>query len=433
MHVIAPSPRRLSSAPRTQLPLASSSPNVHSDSERFILLNLCGKKYQIDCFRVIQGNRMSLLTKFVLGNADERRALADFYFEENKSYYFWRNPSLFEFILQYHITGILHCPQSVCSALFLDELKFWEVNDLDAIADCCRSKVSQLPTANDPLSDTAMANGKIATMFPKRVMEEEDDADFSSLICNESRKILWRILERPASSLVAKIFTVFSAGLIIISVVALILGSMRQFQRQNREPVPALVYTEYTCVVWFTLEFFARLLVAPDRLAFAKDVLNIVDALSIFPFHVEFVMMATGRSITEDLKNVKGALLAMRVLRVLRVARVFKLARYSAGLQSFLRTFASSHKELGMLMMFFSSSVLLFSTTVYFMEKDAENSPFVSIPATFWWAIVTMTTVGLVRITLCQFWKMAWSTVYCNASCITPSCITAFVYNPTPF
>ena len=93
----------------------------------------------------------------------------------------------------------------------------------------------------------------------------------------------------------------------------------------------------------------------------------------------------------------------LRLVRVTRILRVFKLVRHFAGLQSLFCTLKQASKELGLLIMLVSVSVLTFSSLVYFSEKEEQNWTFVEA---FWWGLLTITTVGYgnfsITVSLCH-------------------------------
>ena len=86
----------------------------------------------------------------------------------------------------------------------------------------------------------------------------------------------------------------------------------------------------------------------------------------------------------------------LRMLRVLRLFRLLKLVRFSPALQTLKRVVAHEWRALLLMMMM----ALSFSaTTIYFLERDVQPQTFGSIPASAWWALETLTTVGYGDVT----------------------------------
>lgn len=213
-------------------------------------------------------------------------------------------------------------------------------------------------------------------------------------------------MENPQTSTWARVIACISIFFVIVSTVTLTLNTIPELQIKHTINVTSNVESDYSvynrsanqshyiehyhadnpifeaieavCIAWFTLEYVLRFLSSPNKLQFLKGLLNFIDLISILPY---FVSLAFASQQYENLNNARRVLTLFRVLRILRI---FKLARHSTGLKSLGYTLKRSNKELGLLMMFLSIAVLLFSSLAYFAEKEEPATRFNSIPNTFW-------------------------------------------------
>ncbi|MCB9727141.1 MAG: ion transporter [Deltaproteobacteria bacterium] len=141
----------------------------------------------------------------------------------------------------------------------------------------------------------------------------------------------------------------------------------------------AVFLTEYLLRLWSCVE--ARALQHPvtARLRWALTPMALVDLLAIAP-----ALMPWSRL---DLRT-------LRAVRLLRVFRLLKLGRYSRAVRALGRAFASKREELVVVGFGVVILMILASSLLYYAEHEAQPEAFSSIPASAWWAVATLTTVG---------------------------------------
>lgn len=201
-----------------------------------------------------------------------------------------------------------------------------------------------------------------------------------------NRNRAWELLEaaRPGDRF-SRAVDFALIGLIVANVVAVIVGSMASIgDRYAAE----LWWFEVFSVAVFTIEYIARLWACRadarfnrrlGRLHYAMRPMAIIDLLAILPFYLPFLGF--------DARVV-------RVFRVFRLLRVLKLGRYSRALRMIGRVLVARREELLLSSVSLLFLLLVSATLMYYAEHDAQPEQFSSIPATLWWAVVTLTTVG---------------------------------------
>jgi len=174
--------------------------------------------------------------------------------------------------------------------------------------------------------------------------------------------------------------------LIVINLIAAVLESVPALEAEYARWFTAI---EWLSLVIFTVEYFARLWVAPEqppsrhlppaqaRLNFLLSAEGVIDLLAVLPFWLVFVFSAD-----------------LRFLLVFRIVRFLKLARYSPAMRSLIEALYNERRALFGCVVILIGMTLVTASLMHLAERHVQPDKLGTIPDAMWWAIVTLGTIG---------------------------------------
>jgi len=201
------------------------------------------------------------------------------------------------------------------------------------------------------------------------------------------RRRVYQVLEQGSvGDRVNKAVNRFLVALIVINLIAIALESIPQYEDQYASIFAVI---EFFSLNVFTIEYGLRVWCAVEhgphqhlssrhaRLKYVLSPAGIVDLVAVLPFW--FAMVLPGE---------------LRVILVFRMVRFFKFARYSPAMRSLLDVLYKERRGLFGCLVIALGIALVAASMMHLSEGTVQPDKLGTIPDAFWWAIVTIGTIG---------------------------------------
>ncbi len=201
------------------------------------------------------------------------------------------------------------------------------------------------------------------------------------------RVTTYRLLESETnSSVTAKIITWLLIILIISNVAAEIISSEQGYYLSYERTFIAfelislsIFCFEYLLRVWCCIEAqeYQDISKFKARVKYIFTPMALIDLIAVLPFVIAMFFA-----------------IDLRALRLIRVLRLLKLTHYFKGFNIFMSVIKNESKSITAAMTMMVFLIVIAASLMHSIEGSVQPEAFGSIIKSFWWAVVTMTTVG---------------------------------------
>ena len=174
-----------------------------------------------------------------------------------------------------------------------------------------------------------------------------------------------------------RLFDLILLGLILISVLLVMMETVKGFDSKYHE---SLVLIEWIITALFTIEYLLRIFSIQKPWSYIFSFYGVIDLLAILPMYLSFFFIGT------------SIFSVVRALRLLRLFKILNNPQFTSQSVQLRKAIKASQGKIVVFIYFVLISTIIIGSIMYLVE--GEQSGFTSIPASIYWTIVTLTTVG---------------------------------------